>query len=117
MVGAEHAATAVIPAEAVDKEPSQRGFQVLPHRQDVEHTFDWLVLHRRLVRDYEQFRIEAAPHGVTWHETANRIGWIRFLRNKKWASTAYLPSLWCTMGPLIRSVTGLEREETPGQWG
>ncbi len=35
------------------KEPGQKGFAPLPRRQAVERTFGWLVLHRRLVRDYE----------------------------------------------------------------
>jgi transposase len=49
----EHAAAAGISFAVVPKEPSQKGFAPLPRRWVVERTFGWLVLHRRLVRDYE----------------------------------------------------------------
>ena len=48
-----HAAQRGIDAEVVTKEPGQKGFKVLPRRWVVERTFGWLMLHRRLVRDYE----------------------------------------------------------------
>jgi len=48
-----HAADAGITFAIVPKEPGQKGFAPLPRRQAVERTFGWLVLHRRLVRDYE----------------------------------------------------------------
>ncbi len=47
--GAKHG----IEVEVVSKEPEQKGFKPLPMRWAVERTFGWLVLHRRLVRDYE----------------------------------------------------------------
>jgi transposase len=49
----EHAAAAGISFEQVSKLERQKGFAVLPRRWVVERTFGWLVLHRRLVRDYE----------------------------------------------------------------
>jgi transposase len=49
----EHAAAAGISFAVVPKEPDQKGFAPLPRRWAVERTFGWLVLHRRLVRDYE----------------------------------------------------------------
>jgi transposase len=49
----EHAAAAGISFAVVPKEPDQKGFAPLPRRWVVERTFGWLVLHRRLVRDYE----------------------------------------------------------------
>jgi transposase len=49
----EHAAAAGISFAVVPKEPAQKGFAPLPRRWAVERTFGWLVLHRRLVRDYE----------------------------------------------------------------
>ncbi len=49
----EHAADAGISFQVVPKEPDQKGFAPLPRRWAVERTFGWLVLHRRLVRDYE----------------------------------------------------------------
>lgn len=43
-----------IDVEVVSKQPGQKGFQPLPKRWAVERTFGWLMLHRRLVRDYEK---------------------------------------------------------------
>ncbi len=48
-----HAADAGITFRVVPKEPGQKGFAPLPRRWAVERTFGWLVLHRRLARDYE----------------------------------------------------------------
>jgi len=49
----EHAADAGIAFQVVPKDPDQKGFVPLPRRWAVERTFGWLVLHRRLVRDFE----------------------------------------------------------------
>ena len=49
----EHAATLGIDAEVVTRQPGTRGFHVLKRRWVVERTFGWLMLHRRLARDYE----------------------------------------------------------------
>src|ERR1017187_8820717 len=49
----EQAAGAGIPFEVVTKQEGQKGFAPLPRRWTVERTFGWLVLHRRLVRDFE----------------------------------------------------------------
>jgi transposase len=49
----EHAAAKGISFQVVSKPGGQKGFAVLPRRWVVERTFGWLVLHRRLVRDYE----------------------------------------------------------------
>lgn len=49
----EHAAERGIGFAVVPKEPDQKGFAPLPRRWAVERTFGWLVLHRRLVRDFE----------------------------------------------------------------
>lgn len=49
----QHAADAGITFQVVPKDPDQKGFAPLPRRWAVERTFGWLVLHRRLVRDYE----------------------------------------------------------------
>jgi len=48
-VGAQHA----IEVQVVTKDPQQRGFKPQRKRWAVERTFGWLMLHRRLVRDYE----------------------------------------------------------------
>lgn len=50
----EHAAANGISFAVVPKEPDQKGFAPLPRRWVVERTFGWLVLHRRLVRDFEK---------------------------------------------------------------
>lgn len=57
----QHAAAHGITFEQVAKPEGQKGFAVLPRRWVVERTFGWLVLHRRLVRDYETL----PEHAVT----------------------------------------------------
>lgn len=47
--GAQHG----IDVQVVTKEPQQRGFKPQRKRWAVERTFGWLMMHRRLVRDYE----------------------------------------------------------------
>jgi transposase len=42
-----------IDVQVVTKDPRQRGFVPQRKRWAVERTFGWLMLHRRLVRDYE----------------------------------------------------------------
>jgi transposase len=49
----EHAATLGVNAEVVTGNPETRGFHVLKRRWVVERTIGWLMLHRRLARDYE----------------------------------------------------------------
>lgn len=49
----EHAATLGIDAEVVPRNTETRGFHVVKRRWVVERTLGWLMLHRRLVRDYE----------------------------------------------------------------
>jgi transposase len=39
--------------EVVKRSDSAKGFKILPRRWIVERTFGWLMLYRRLVRDYE----------------------------------------------------------------
>lgn len=60
----EHAATLGIDLEVVRRDPATRGFTPLPRRWTVERTFGWLMLHRRLARDYEALpaRSEAMIH-------------------------------------------------------
>lgn len=47
--GALHGIDVVV----VTKDPDQRGFKPQPKRWAIERTLGWLMLHRRLVRDYE----------------------------------------------------------------
>lgn len=50
----EHGARLGIDVEIVQHEPGRRGFAPEPKRWVVEQTFGTLMLHRRLVRDYER---------------------------------------------------------------
>ena len=49
----ERGAAHGIDVQVVRKNPGQKGFAPLPRRWAVERTFGWLMLHRRLARDYE----------------------------------------------------------------
>jgi transposase len=49
----EHGATIGIDVEVVPRKSNTRGFHVLKRRWVVERTLGWLMLHRRLARDYE----------------------------------------------------------------
>lgn len=49
----EHGATIGIDVEVVPRNTQTRGFHVLKRRWVVERTLGWLMLHRRLARDYE----------------------------------------------------------------
>lgn len=49
----EHAATLGIDAEIVPRNAETRGFHVVKRRWVVERSLGWLMLHRRLARDYE----------------------------------------------------------------
>jgi len=54
-----------VDVEVVSKEPGQKGFKPLPKRWAVERTFGWLMLHRRLVRDYET-RPDRSESMIQW---------------------------------------------------
>ncbi len=60
----EHAATLGIDMEITARTPGTRGFTPIPKRWAVERTYGWLMLHRRLARDYETLsaRSEAMIH-------------------------------------------------------
>lgn len=60
----EHAATLGIDMEITARKPGTRGFTPIPKRWAVERTYGWLMLHRRLARDYETHphRSEAMIH-------------------------------------------------------
>lgn len=49
----EHAATIGVDAEVVNRNTEVRGFRVVKRRWVVERTLGWIMLHRRLARDYE----------------------------------------------------------------
>jgi transposase len=71
----EHAADHGITFEVVRKPEDQKGFAVLPRRWAVERTFGWLVLHRRLVRDYETLpeRSETMIHWAMIDNMSRRL--------------------------------------------
>ncbi|MGW4027027.1 transposase, partial [Streptomyces sp. NPDC005009] len=60
----EHATVLGINMEITARKPGTRGFTPIPKRWAVERTYGWLVLHRRLARDYETLptRSEAVIH-------------------------------------------------------
>ncbi|MFI6056575.1 IS5 family transposase [Streptomyces violascens] len=71
----EHAATLGIDMEIVQRTPGTRGFAPLPKRWTVERTYGWLMLHRRLARDYETLpaRSEAMIHLAMTDLMARRL--------------------------------------------
>ncbi|SED46490.1 Transposase [Streptomyces sp. 2231.1] len=85
----EHAATLGIDMEITGRAPRTRGFTPIPKRWAVERTYGWLMLHRRLARDYETLsaRSEAMIHiamtdlmarrltgenTISWHDPASQ---------------------------------------------
>ncbi|MGX1404321.1 transposase [Streptomyces ambofaciens] len=72
---AEHAATLGIYMEITARKPGTRGFTPIPKRWAVERTYGWLMLHRRLARDYETLpsRSEAVIHIAMTDLMARRL--------------------------------------------
>ncbi|MGW0585284.1 transposase, partial [Streptomyces sp. NPDC002920] len=60
----EHAATLGIDMEITQRRPGTREFTPIPKSWAVERTYGWLMLNRRLARDYETLsvRSEAMIH-------------------------------------------------------
>lgn len=71
----EHAATLGIDLEIVQRTPGTRGFTPIPKRWTVERTYGWLMLHRRVARDYETLpaRSEATIHLAMTDLMARRL--------------------------------------------
>ncbi|MET7716413.1 IS5 family transposase [Streptomyces sp. NPDC005407] len=71
----EHAATLGIDLEIVQRTPGTRGFTPIPKRWAVERTYGWLMLNRRLARDYETHphRSEALIHLAMTDLMARRL--------------------------------------------
>jgi transposase len=59
-----------IDVEVVTKDPGHKGFRPLPKRWAVERTYGWLMLHRRLARDYETLP-ERSRTMIHWAMTDN----------------------------------------------
>lgn len=90
-----HGAAKGIDVEVVRRDPETKGFKILPRRWVVERTLGWLILHRRLVRDYETLpersqamihwamidnmsRTLTAENTQTWHDPTPNNGQIIF---------------------------------------
>ncbi|MBO3680495.1 IS5 family transposase [Streptomyces sp. NEAU-YJ-81] len=71
----EHAAALGIDLEITHRTPGTRGFTPIPKRWAVERTYGWLMLHRRLARDYETLpaRSEAMIHLAMTDLMARRL--------------------------------------------
>lgn len=71
----EHAATLGIDMEITARKSGTRGFTPVPKRWAVERTYGWLMLHRRLARDYETLptRSEAVIHIAMTDLMARRL--------------------------------------------
>jgi transposase len=71
----EHAATLGIDLEIAQRTPGAKGFTPAPKRWAVERTYGWLMLHRRLARDYETHphRSEAMIHLAMTDLMARRL--------------------------------------------
>ena len=72
---AETGAAHGIDVEVVSKDPGHKGFRPLPKRWAVERTYGWLMLHRRLARDYETLpeRSRAMIHWAMTDNMARRL--------------------------------------------
>lgn len=64
----DHGAELGIDVETVHRDPGARGFAPLPKRWIVERVYGTLMLHRRLVRDYER-RTASAASMLYWSMT------------------------------------------------
>jgi transposase len=71
----EHAAALGVDAEVVTRDPGAKGFSVVKRRWVVERTLGWLMLHRRLARDYETLpaSAEAMIHIAMIDNVSKRI--------------------------------------------
>lgn len=71
----DHAATLGIDMEITARTPGTRGFSAIPKRRAVQRTCGWLMLHRRLARDYETLsaRSEAMIHIAMTDLMARRL--------------------------------------------
>ena len=71
----EHGARMGIDVEVVSRDAEIRGFHVVKRRWVVERTLGWLMLHRRLARDYETLPVssEAMIHLATIDTLTRRI--------------------------------------------
>jgi transposase len=71
----EHGARLGIDVEVVNRNPGTRGFQVVKRRWVVERSIGWIMMHRRLARDYEALAAgsEAMIHIASIDNLTRRI--------------------------------------------
>ncbi|MEW2080029.1 IS5 family transposase [Streptomyces sp. NPDC013433] len=71
----EHGARLGIDVEVVNRNPETRGFQVVKRRWVVERSIGWIMMHRRLARDYETLTAssEAMIHIASLDNLTRRI--------------------------------------------
>ena len=71
----EHGAKLGIDVEVVNRNPGVRGFHVVKRRWVVERSIGWIMMHRRLARDYETLTAssEAMIHVASIDNLAKRI--------------------------------------------
>ncbi|MER6011544.1 IS5 family transposase [Streptomyces bluensis] len=71
----EHGASLGIDVEVVNRNPGVRGFHVVKRRCVVERSIGWIMLHRRLARDYETLPAssEAMIHVASIDNLTKRI--------------------------------------------
>jgi transposase len=78
-----HGATLGIDVEVVSRLDGESGFRPLPKRWVVEQTQGTLILHRRLVRDYEK-NPGSTVSRVYWAAAANLARRLTFTRTLPW---------------------------------
>lgn len=71
----EHGATLGIDVEVVNRNPKASGFQVVKGRWLVERSIGWIMMNRRLARDYKTLTTssEAMIHIVSIDNLARRM--------------------------------------------
>ncbi len=75
--------------ETVHRDPQTRGFVPLPKRWVAEQVYGTLMLHRRLVRDYERLTTSAESM-VYWSMTDNMTRRLTGTATMTWRSASLL---------------------------
>ena len=81
-----HGQTVGIEVEIVGRNPGQTGFVPIPKRWIVERSYGILMLHRRLVRDYEHLP-RSSESRVYWAMTAVILRRLTGVTTAAWRST------------------------------
>ncbi|WP_449066538.1 IS5 family transposase [Planomonospora algeriensis] len=84
-----HGAALGITVESVHRDPQTRGFAPLPKRWVVEQVYGSLMLHRRLVRDYERLTVSAESM-LYWSMTDNMTRRLTGTATPSWRPAARL---------------------------